>query len=476
MAEASVVLLLEARDRATAQLKHFGESVEQAGQKAQVASVRTGQMSSGITGMVERVKQAQMPLRNLSAVLGGFGLSFIGISAVTMGLRRMVTSAIESQQAILGMQLNMRRWGLTLDDVTRLTDTFGKVLGRTWAVQLAGLTEDMALWLESFGPANQAQIINMAKRISELTGVPLSDVLKGWKERMDELGPGIEQQTLALGEFRDTTKQTEENASSLMKTWIDFKNLVGPILEGLTEGAMTFFLILAKPPSLDEWIKFGADLDRRIGEFLLPVTERTDAFVAGIEERINTFGVWIGEIFWPWISESFAKGWEGIISFGAKAWGGFLGFWVSLWDKVTGWFVDKWTAISEWWGELTTGIGDFWKGVWEGMKGVGISVYNFIIDRLNDALAWANSVIRLINSALGRIGLGIPEIGLRLAHATMPAPVYGPPMPALTYTAPAMAGLGGGTIIIPVQIGDKVLTEIIVDTLTGAVRAKELSE
>jgi len=497
VADVTAVLVMEAKDRASAQLKTFGQNVQQAGQNAEKAAVGVARTGAATEGMIARLKAAQMPLRNLSAVLGGFGLSFLGISAVTIALRAMISQAMANQQAILGLQINMRRWSLTTDDATRLLNTFRTVLGRTAAESLPAMTEEVSKWLATFGPEGQEWILKAGKRIEDLTKVPLAETLKIWQEKYKNLKNDTNALTAANQELKAELDEIEKAAPESVKQWVAAKKTwleVGAAwgtvgkqfatglamqIEGakrlpaaLTDGIKVWgiWLNTAKEgfQSLWDWVK--TDWAKGLEIDLSAPVPRAIEFIKNSWQPMTDFFVeWA-----KWLHDWFTVRWEMLVAKGAEIWGGFLGFWVQLGNSIVNFWTDRWTAIAVWWVKLITGMANFWAGVWDGMKGVGIFVYNFIIDRLNDALIWANSVIRMINSALGRVGISIPEISLRIARATMPAPeaVFAAP----TFTAPALAPIGGGTIIIPVSIGEKLLTEVIVNTLTGAVRQRELSE
>ncbi len=186
-----------------------------------------------------------------------------------------------------------------------------------------------------------------------------------------------------------------------------------------------------------------------------------------VSEFFHNWGIWHGE-WW-------ANLWESIVVKGAERWVGFLGFWIKLGNAIGAFWVDKWTAIGAWWATLTTGIGEFWGSVWNGMKSIGLGVYNWIIDRLNSAISLINAAISLYNRSLGRLtgGIGLLQEGM-FQHGTIGAAITAPTAP--TFTAPVFAQGGGANPVFIIQIGDKRLAEIIVDTLTGEVRQKELSE
>ena len=518
MANATAVLVLEAKDHATAQLKAFGANVQEAGRQAEKASVNTAKMGGSVGSLLDRVKAAQIPLRNVSAILGGFGLSFIGIAAATRGMMGLIGQAMAADRAFLTVQLNMRRFGFSLDEAANRARELRSVLGTTAMVELAGMVDEFEKWriAQALTAKQGNDVLKLLKEYAKWTGTDLPAAFKELLKHQEIFGDAE-----GIKSFAEAVKGAEKNASDLQKQLIRVGEIWGPIGEKLATGALWTFSNLAEginivatlwaglESDLKESVKLWGRIFEEIGNQLktpfqsvwnwikadwakgieidLPapiisaitwinaeITKWGPILLENLAKPFQWFGEYMANSFWPWLSGIFARAWEGIIKSGAEMWGGFLGFWVSLGKNLADFWIERWTAIGKWWVELTTGIASFWRGVWEGMKGIGISVYNFIVDRLNDALTWANSVIRAINSALGRIGLGIPEISLRIARATMPAPEAVTAMPS--YTAPGFATPIGGTIIIPITIGDKAITEIIIDTLTGAVRQRELSE
>ena len=178
-------------------------------------------------------------------------------------------------------------------------------------------------------------------------------------------------------------------------------------------------------------------------------------------------------IYWAkWLHDWFSTKWEMLVARGAKIWAGFLGFWVQLGRNLVDLGIAAWSRFGDWWSKFVGVIGDFWNGVWNGMRSVALGVYNWIVDRLNAAIGLINAVIAAYNqSPLGKLGQ-IGAIGFQFQHGELGAPITAP---SPTFTAPAIPGISGpSTIIIPVTIGDRTIAEIIIDTLTGAVRQREL--
>lgn len=516
MARGAAVLILEAKDNATALLKAFGGAVQDAGQKADKASAGVARTGVATKGLIERLKAAQMPLRNLSAVLSGFGLSFLGITAATMALRGMVSAIIQNQQSLVGAQINMRRWGLTMDDATRLTNTFSAVLGRTAGTTLAAISEDMVKFLLLFGPEERAEILKWAGDIEKASGglITVDQALKDTAEAERLLGQGK-----GLAQLKERGEAAARSIPELAKSYERGMNVLKFAFGTLAEGFVRSFDPEFHKQTLGEIVKifktFGTWVKEDFAKGLeLDLSAPVPKAVIAMADAFKWFGEEVGGIGKniTFVAEGIASGWASHFQEAAKRWqeifkafgdyiwgwgiwamgffgdiwgrivkssvgiwvGGFLAPWIKIVKESIAFWVDRWTALGEWWGKLITGIANFWRGVWEGMKGVGVSVSNFIVDQLNYALAWANTVIQIINSALGRMGIRIPEITLRIARFALPPPEAITPAPM--FTAPAIAPGGGGNIIIPVNIGEKHLTEIIIDTLTGAVRQRELSE
>ncbi len=498
MVDAVATLILDAKDNASAQVARFGGTVEQAGQKAQIAGAKTQQMSTNVTGLMARVQAAQTPLRNLSAILGGFGLSFIGITAVTMGLRQLVGSVIANQQAFLTAQLTLRRFGMSMDDAYARVKAMQAVLGRTAMVELAGMLEAFEEWRLSMALTAQQgnEILGVLQQYATWAGVKLPDALKTLQDYQERFGKAE-----GLKRFTQAAKDAEASASDMQRAWVRWGELMGPVFEGVglvaLEAATNIVQIFDPESYRKEWEE-TKKLYALMWEDFLAIPSRFATRWKGFTDSLGKdwrnlmtalgsawegLGLWLGGAT-DRMGAFFTEKWAGIIAWWGNLMGDILGFFRETWEGFATWwgelignigafFVERWTAIGEWWGRLATGIGDFWGGVWEGMKGVAISVYNFIADRMNDAIGLVNSIIQMINRALGLIGVRIPEIGLRIAHATLPAPEVRGPGPV--FTAPLMPTGAGGTIIIPVYIGDKRLTEIIVDSLTGAVRQRELA-
>lgn len=470
---ANVLLLLEAKDNASARLKAFGGAVQQAGQQADITSAKTAKLGGSMTGMMERVKAAQIPLRNLSAILGGFGLSFLGISAATMGLRGLISQAITADRAFLTIQLNMRRFGLSMDEASRRARELRSILGSTAMVELAGMIDAFEEWRVSMALTREQgnDVLALLREYAKWMGTDLPTAFKELEKYQEQFGKAE-----GIKSFAQATRDAKNNATEFREAMVLMGETWGPISERIAAGS----LIMASNIiiSLDLFSKGFRRLPSALQEGLSIwkgwiLDFGKNLYIDLIQPWVN-LGVYLWE-WGVWAIGFFPDVWGRVVKSGAETWAGFLGFWVKLGNSIAGFWVDKWTAIAEWWGKLTTGMADFWRGVWDGMKGVGISVYNFIVDRLNDALVWANAVILVINSALGRVGLHIPEIDLSIARATLPAPEVFAPAPV--FAAPTFApAWGGATSTFIIQIGDKRLAEIIVDTLTGEVRQKELSE
>ncbi len=506
MAEAKAVLELEARDRASAQVKAFAGEVEAASQATQRAAVQTRGMAGGMTDMVTRVREAQVPLRNISAILGGFGLSFIGISAVTMGIRQMVMQAIEAEKAFLAFQLNLRRWGLSVDDATRLVNEFRSVLGRAAATDLAQIDEATAKWFRLLDEDQGKNVLLIAKRLSDLTGIPVTKILKDWGEDVEEFGGDTAKATAKMKELGDTTwaSMTVVQQQSYLA-----KRSIGDFFSGLLSGggnAIDSMLALGKEFSdwdlknvqplrdvqraeerktvretktgltdllafLRDWVtNFHADWEvgLSIWEGMISTTLGNIGSLFG--DTLGGIGEAIGTQLGEW-GEAIGTKWTEITTLGLKIWAGFWDLWGKGWDAIVKFVLGKLADFGTWMGNLGKGIGDFWTGIWGAIRSFGESIWGWVAGRLNDLIGMVNTVIGLVNSALGVLGVTIPSIPSIVTARTAPAAPVGPAIPS--YLPPAMPSLGG-TIVIPISIGDKPLTEIIINTLTGAIREREL--
>ncbi len=494
--DASAVLILEARDNASAQLKHFGGAVEQAGRQAETAGQKTAVLGGGIGQMVIGARGALAPLRAFSMVMGTLGIGAIGIYTLTNALQGLIGTVIANQQAFLNTQLTLRRFGMSMDDAYARTKALQAVLGRTSMVEMAGMIEAFEDWRASMALTETQgdEVLSVMAQYAKWAGVTLPEAFKTLQDYQERFGKAE-----GLKKFTQSTKDAEKAVSDMKRAIVEFGQVMTPFWESMGEQAMNLAVLLSQifvkrqKETTESWREATlSNLGWQIalGGTMMKFTEGMwqtwagllSAFDAFFREKWTAIGDWwaaltsaFGDFFreqWTLITIWWGNLVISLLAFFREKWEGFASWFGELVGNIGAFFVEKWTAIGKWWGELTTGIGDFWRGVWEGMKGVAISVYNFIADRLNDAIGLVNSVIRLFNQALGRIGISIPEIGLRIAHAAMPAPEVRGPGPV--FAVPPMPAGAGGTIIIPVYIGDKQLTEIIVDSLTGAVRQREL--
>ena len=108
------------------------------------------------------------------------------------------------------------------------------------------------------------------------------------------------------------------------------------------------------------------------------------------------------------------------------------------------------------------------KSAWE-------SFLSFIEEKLSGLWRFWESIKDLWKEITGTKSPTPPPIPGFQQGGIVPGPI-GMPRLVIAHGGEAIVPPGkGGTIVIPVYIGNRQLVEILVDTLTGAVRQRELS-
>ncbi len=301
----------------------------------------------------------------------------------------------------------------------------------------------------------------------------------------------VEGTVTALANLNTQAKEAAVNASDFQKRVELMKDLWTPVIDGFKEMSLVLITgwydvgveigkgakivwqswvdVFNFPEAIARWKKIFIGLGTWFVDYWRTVG--SDLYMILIQPFVD-FGIWVAEGISN-IAFAIAAPFLTIWKFLSDGWAASIGFLVSIWNKVVEFGKGLWFGFGEWFGKLITGIGNFWAGVWQGMKDFGLDIYNWILARFNDVLNFANVVIRAWNNTVGKIGMGIPEIGFRFTPATMGAS----PMPS----APSPIGLppvggatgGGNQIIVPIIIGGKTIKEIVIDALTGAVRERE---
>lgn len=468
--EQQLALIIEARDKASANLRAVGGNMRSL--ESQAAQLRNRFLS-------------------LSAALG-----FAGISVYAAGnaFRGYLKGLQEVDQAGENLRNRLMLMGLSADRVNSTISTLRNNISGTAFSAMAGMSAETAKLFNLLGADAQEQVTTMAKKLEKLGVDPkaaieaLTEAQKGNFTQISSLMG----QTITSWEQIDSTVATATTTMRANMTDLDraqeqlgtsFASLT-PVFEmvayGLTTSAAAIIRIFTDviPEAIANVILFFQSLGATM------VQEWRDSWVSGIIGAIPGFIQRIGEgisHWWGGVTERWNGLMGGIGSAWDKAWGfiteGIPGFLGNIWDAISGWFS---SIFGPMWDRVTGFISTAWSNVWGGLVGTVQRVLSWIWTAIQDSpvfkffSAIASGIGSLFSKA-GDIFSNVKDF-LGFEHGgVVPGPM-GAPTLAMVHGGERITpagGIGGGTtVVIPVQIGDREITRLVLDILGGQVRLR----
>ena len=438
---ATAVLIMDAQDRASAKIERTRSVLEKIQAKSESTALR---------------------FISLSGALAVVGLTFY---SVTGALRGYFGSILDAQRATGTLQNRLMLLGFSGDRAASTVDALRSSLNRTAFTSLPGLSAAALETAGAFDADTNRTFGDAAKKLEQMTGVPAKEYLEAiWvAAKTGDVEP--------LNKLGLKVANLDEFLPKVNANWAVYLAGLTPIQRENLRTTETFdkLMLQIKPLSL---LEFPLNVLERMALSPVRLAETIGSIPSAFNARaadITKIGADVGD----WITNSLAGR---IVAF------------LPTFSSVTVAMIGQ--GVSNIAPTILSYGSNLAEHLWHGLRDELIKGLNWVIENvLNRFLSKVEGALNVANRlsggilpsvSLGRVGLmanpadearrmaeAMAE-GRRMDEAAAPFERLGPGFPTPNRGRPQI-------IVIPVQIGDRPLTEIVLDIIEGQTRLREPS-